>query len=294
MNQDPRDHPTPINEENWPHWLPAIAGVLAAILIGSYIYTFHKLPINDSPAAWGTFGDYMGGLLNPLISLFTLIVAMKVWGLQKTELLETRRAVEEQGKTAEQQRREQRFFDFLTIYRSTVDSIEFEMTSKSGDAVAFKGKRALKHLTSKHVQNPFGWFAGFFEIQHSNSGWFEPEWQRVISEWDSRSPVLDHYFRMIFTLLREAKPILLEDRYRYIKMLRAQLSRDEVNLIALNLLFDEEGKKMRDLVCQYGLLKHMPQSALRSIAERELAPYSFGCKWATGRLAALKEDSHAA
>lgn len=128
MNQVTEKSADPAKDASWLNRLPAIAGLFAAIFIGSYIFTFRTLPTNENPSAWGTFGDYMGGLLNPLISLFTLMVAMKVWKLQKTELLETRKAVEEQGKTAEQQRQEQRFFDLLNVYYRTVDSVSFNLT----------------------------------------------------------------------------------------------------------------------------------------------------------------------
>jgi hypothetical protein len=73
---------------------------------------------------------------------------------------------------------------------------------------------------------------------------------------------------------------LRDDHWRYMKLLRAQFSRDEINLLAMNLLFDEEGKKMRSLVARYGMLKHMPANALRKLAERELATSSFGRSWA--------------
>lgn len=163
----PTRSPDAVTDPSWLNWLPRIAGTLALLFVVGYALTFRGLPANSNPAAWGAFGDYMGGLLNPLISLFTLIVAMKVWGLQKTELLETRKAVEEQGKTAEQQRREQRFFDFLNIYRSTVDSIEFEV-STTGSVIAFKGKRAFKHLTSRHRHNPLIWLSQIFENLNEN------------------------------------------------------------------------------------------------------------------------------
>jgi hypothetical protein len=154
MKQMPENPSDSLGESSWLHRLPVIAGVLALLLIFGYAFTFKALPAGENPAAWGTFGDYIGGLLNPLISLFTLMVAMQVWKLQKTELLETRKAVEEQGKTAEQQRREQRFFDFLNIYRSTVDSIQFEMESKSGSVISLQGKRAFRLLTTDQHGNP--------------------------------------------------------------------------------------------------------------------------------------------
>ncbi len=259
-----------------------------ALLLFVYIFTFHKLPLNENPAAWGSFGDYMGGLLNPIISLFTLVVAVSVWQLQKTELLETRKALEEQGKTAEQQRREQRFFDLLNLYRATVDSIVLEYSRLSGaisTTYSAIGKRAFGLLTSASDANPFPQrIRSFFSAQGDYPHWEDPDPIYVSSLWQKHSPVLDHYFRVVFTLLREAEPLLHDDRFRYIKILRAQLSRDEVCLIAMNLLFDEEGQRMRNLVKEYGLLKHLPQNYLRGIAERDLHPLSFGRTWATDHL----------
>ncbi len=98
--------------------------------------------------------------------------------------------------------------------------------------------------------------------------------------WAYFSPVLDHYFRTVFAILREAKPTLGEEHYRYVKLFRAQLSRDELALLTLNLMYDEEGARMRDLVTEYGLLKHLPQGKARDIAQKELNPLSFGRKWA--------------
>lgn len=264
----------------WLNRLPVAIGVIMALLLFTYAWTFSHFPIDENPAAWGTFGDYMGGLLNPLISLFTLIVAVQVWRLQKTELLETRKAVEEQGKTAEQQRREQRFFDLLNLYKSTVESISIEQTAEDGQVRTFSGKRAFSALTSNRLSTKL---SELFELRGS---WcvapLDPATANDLAKnWARRSSLLDHYFRVIFTLLREAEPLLQNDRFRYIKMLRAQLSRDEINLLTLNLIFDEEGKKMRSLVATYGFLKHLQKSDLRDIAERELLPLSFGRQWTT-------------
>lgn len=283
-------------------WLPWLAGALAIILVVSYAIAFHPLPINERPDAWGQFGDYMGGLLNPLISLFTLIVAVSVWRLQKTELLETRKALEEQGRTAEQQRREQRFFDLLNLYRSTVDSIVIEKNPATGivgrvlgvdtgvPRSSFSGKRAFSLLTSSAGPFPSE-LLDLFAPRNSFNIPSIPPAADILEAWNNNSPMLDHYFRVIFTLLREAEPLLQNDRYRYIKILRAQLSRDEVCLIAMNLLYDEEGKRMRELVSEYGFLKHLPSNYLRQLAERELHPRSFGQKWATDHLLAPSQTA---
>ena len=123
MKQTPENRSDSLGQVTWLHPLPVIAGVLALLLIIGYALTFKALPAGENPAAWGTFGDYMGGLLNPLISLFTLMVAMQVWKLQKTELLETRKAIEEQGKTAELQLQSSERARYEATYVSCRDDI---------------------------------------------------------------------------------------------------------------------------------------------------------------------------
>lgn len=87
-------------------------GVLIAYVLAMI---FFKNGISQDPADWGALGDYFGGLMNPIISFATLMVAFAVWKQQKEELRQTKEALEDQAKTASQQRREQRFFDLLNI-----------------------------------------------------------------------------------------------------------------------------------------------------------------------------------
>jgi hypothetical protein len=70
-----------------------------------------------------------------------------------------------------------------------------------------------------------------------------------------------------------------EDRYRYMKFFRAQLSPTELNLLGLNLWVSESGKEMRRVANEYGLLKHMQDGPLRNRLVHELAdewPNLFG------------------
>ena len=50
---------------------------------------------SESTAAWGTFGDYFGGLLNPIIAFTALYWLTRSVRLQKEELNETRAALED-------------------------------------------------------------------------------------------------------------------------------------------------------------------------------------------------------
>ncbi|WAG12386.1 hypothetical protein NRZ32_04405 [Aeromonas dhakensis] len=70
-----------------PHVLISLVILLT---VGAYILNFHNLPISQETGNWGTFGDYIGGILNPLISFTALLYLIKAYRSQKQELEETK------------------------------------------------------------------------------------------------------------------------------------------------------------------------------------------------------------
>ncbi|MBA4256404.1 MAG: hypothetical protein C0445_11070 [Polaromonas sp.] len=279
--------------KNWA--LLLVPAVCAAAAIVTYAVTFRDLPATENPQAWGTFGDFLGGLLNPLVSTLTLFVAISVWRLQRGELELTRKeleqtklAMEEQAKTAEQQRQEQRFFDLLNVYQRTVDSIS-HLTEKTHrdtiETVTTNGKSALAAYLSDYNDGGYG---GRKWTEYAEDG--RASWWRVhriekitmksqhecVSYWTKDATRFDHYFRVVFRILSEAEGLLGDQHIRYIKLFRAQLSRSELIILAYNLWLDDEGKEMIPLADKYGLLKHLPKGHLRTTLEQELPPRVFG------------------
>ena len=74
---------------------------------------------------------------------------------------------------------------------------------------------------------------------------------------------LTPYLRLIYRVLADAETLLGNQNYRYIKLLRAQLSSGELTVIGLAIWLDDDWAKLRQLVCKYGLLKHLPHQGLR-------------------------------
>lgn len=262
-------------------WLLLVPATFALGAVTTYAIVFRAMPATENPAAWGTFGDFIGGLMNPLVSVLTLFVAISVWRLQKAELeltrsemAQTKEAMEDQAKTAEQQRREQRFFDLLNIYNTTVSSIAAGVRDSQSGLTVLSGKEAVGRLVLDR---------GFRGLTTSprNSSTYLParELHKVPKAVQELGLSLDHYFRVVFTVLREAKEFLGDEHVRYVKLFRAQLCRGELEALALNLIFDPEGKKLRPLIEQYGILKHLQDSQLRRLAEEELNPGAFGRNW---------------
>lgn len=46
--------------------------MIILIVVGSYFLNFREYSISKDTQAWGTFGDFFGGLLNPVISILSL------------------------------------------------------------------------------------------------------------------------------------------------------------------------------------------------------------------------------
>ncbi len=53
-------------------WISSIISLF--ITIGAYFLKFYNSSFSNDPANWGQFGDYIGGILNPIISLLNLII----------------------------------------------------------------------------------------------------------------------------------------------------------------------------------------------------------------------------
>lgn len=61
----------------------------ALTILGFFFANFHGGLSSDN-GVWGTFGDYVGGILNPLIAAFAFYLIARTYELQKNELEATR------------------------------------------------------------------------------------------------------------------------------------------------------------------------------------------------------------
>ncbi|MFA5920610.1 MAG: hypothetical protein WC856_04895 [Methylococcaceae bacterium] len=73
------------------------------VIVGFYFFNFNSQILKNedwwnvfqnlskNTGNWGTFGDYVGGILNPVIAAFAFYLIRETYKLQKTELKETRK-----------------------------------------------------------------------------------------------------------------------------------------------------------------------------------------------------------
>lgn len=123
MNQVAEKSIDSATDASWLNKLPIFAGVLALLPVVVYAFTFRKLPAGENPAAWGTFGDFVGGLLNPLFGFLTLLVALRVLQFQRLEFKKTLEALEQSVVVATRQLRSSERAQYEATYVSCRDDI---------------------------------------------------------------------------------------------------------------------------------------------------------------------------
>lgn len=113
-------------ESKFRYWAVLIAIIAALLFIAVYgLFTYwfgFKLPYDSQ--SWGHFGDYSGGVLNPIFGLLTLWAVLTALHIQSEELFETREALKKQSDRAEVQSFEVGLFSQIDIHHSNLQSIQ--------------------------------------------------------------------------------------------------------------------------------------------------------------------------
>ncbi len=247
----------------------AIFGVVIAMVLG-YLGVSHLF---EAPKGAGTFGD-MFGMLNALFSglafsglIIAILFQSQELDLQKDELKLTRKELEGQREvmtlqyaTLERQQFEATFFQMLRLF----DQIVLSMDTGKGDAqktgrdcfpgLVLQVGRKLQSYNKEHGQN------------------YKDSLQRSYGEFYFRqSNEIGHYFRTLYNIIRYVHESNVSDKHIYTRIVRAQLSSSELELLLLNCSC-QMGRKFKPLVEEYALLKHislggkgLPQGAAEEI-----------------------------
>jgi len=123
--------------------------VAAFIAVFVYVVNFGT-SLSSMKAEWGVFGDYLGGVLNPLVGIVTVLLVLINVRLQRLELKNSIRemrnsnnALMEQNAALEIQGFQNTFFSWLNSYNNIVGN--FEVTGSLGGP-PYRGHAALSYI----------------------------------------------------------------------------------------------------------------------------------------------------
>jgi len=236
-------------------------------LIGLYVYRFRG-GLSPRPEDWGLFGDYLGGVLNPILAFASFMVVL-------VSLYENRIQAADERRTRGVETTMYAFMQLLGRLQDVVCDLRYERTRVTpvGLAVAaasvdeVRGREAFRYFFQDYLKTPYA--HGRVEREAPDVGRYVESMKRLEVDWGYELGV---YFRLIdhvFTFVDTAD-VPHEERARLANFARTQLSSYELSLLLYHGLWGEGRATFKPLAEKYGLLKHLhPEHVLDA---RDLAP----------------------
>lgn len=119
-------------EFNWTHfrWFVGITLVIIVVIFASYYFNFNTgLGFSDKQDVWGSFGDFIGGSLNPILSflafialLYTIVLQSRELKLTREELEGSKDALNNHNESLRLQNFENTFFKLLEIHLGAISN----------------------------------------------------------------------------------------------------------------------------------------------------------------------------
>jgi hypothetical protein len=203
----------------------------------------------------GTFGDFLGGVLNPVLTFLSFMALLFTIILQQREIHAGKKTAED----LQEERREDRlvsqrmqfentFFQMVAIHNTIVNSIDVDRgPSKS----QLRGRECFKYFRDQMLAS-----------YNSNSS--SDELQKSLSAhsdlWKTHQNDLAHYYRYLYNIIRFINESDVH-KIRYIRILRAQLSDFELLVLFYNGLFPL-AVKFKAYVEFFTLFDNLPKDLL--------------------------------
>lgn len=249
--------------------------ILISFLFFMYFSTFKYISLDT--AVWGAFGDYIGGLLNPIFAFlsFTALIITLLYQHKQLEqnreiLQETIKAIE-QNEKALSQNQEALEFNRIELENSNKQlelsakaQVEIEKTQKiqQFDMLFTTLLSELNFMNTNFIEK--GQIIEFYKIFESND---RLEYKQV----DLRKKYqLTRYFIILYQALKQINDTNFlkdEEKKKYSNIVRASLENSLLQLLMLNCNCDgykDDFKEFYFLLERFSFLEHMDFQDLTS------------------------------
>lgn len=222
--------------------------------------------VNSSP---NEIGDTLAGLAGALAFLWiivTVLLQAQELKAQRNELMHTRLEFKEMNSLASRQSFDNLFFSILKTYNDIIASVDLTGKKKN---VTYTGRDCFG-IFFKRVKNKYDGLKPTTDL--SEKDLVGLTYQKFYLNHESE---LGHYFRFLyrsFLIISEHS----EGRDKHAKMLRSQLSDNELLLLFYNIL-GPHGQNFKTLAVKYQLFDNLPLHRLLDPSHVDLLPLaSFG------------------
>lgn len=238
---------------------------IAIIAIGC-VFIINLFSLGRS--TFGEWGDFFGGVLNPILTFLTFMGLLITIVIQQTELRESRielrrsaDALLEQSQSLKRQNFESTFFQMLSVHTGIVEAIDLA----NDKGVITRGRDCFSVFYARLGK---GYQQSRRELGHE-----VPDIEALCGSyrnfWKEHQVELGHYFRYLYNVIRFIKESNFVDG-PYLRLVRAQLSDQELLLLFYNCVASEHGDRFKQLVEEFSILDNMPRGLLLNRKHLEL------------------------
>jgi len=249
-----------------------LVGAIICVIMTIYSYIeYFPGPITSDHNKWGTFGDFIGGTLNPILSflafialLITIILQTQELSLSTKELASSAKALRDQSSSLKIQNFESTLFRMVGLHNDIVK--DMDLRKIDGNDIIEQGRDCFR-IIYKRFRNTVK--------ENRRKRKYSDESALINSAYDEffkkYQAEIGHYYRNLYNLIKFVKESEIENKKRYTNIVRAQLSSYELSVLFYNCIHDVGRKKFKPLIEEFELLENMDFEIL--INPREHIPF---------------------
>lgn len=282
----------------------AAVAVLSFFALLAYFMKFGP-ELSDKQGTWGEFGDFFGGLINPVVGLVTVFLVLVSISIQRRELQlslkelkASNQAMGVQNKTMALQSFEQTFFAWLASYRELVSSVTAldtreEDAGKPAHSVTgrdamlvvwqlFMSPHALLNQLRGRLTMPE--YGHFIDHRQINAQSMAVVHQVIIERWNAAYKAHEHHldsllrtlFRLIMWIDEQDENLIdRTKKWQYVAIIRSQISRVEAVYLFYN-GYTKRGANFNYYINRYALFDNLDDNndrGIKFLMEAEGCPY---------------------
>ncbi|WP_336931187.1 putative phage abortive infection protein [Acinetobacter tandoii] len=240
-----------------------VGGIITIVLI-LYFSNFHN-SVSIENGDWGTFGDFVGGILNPIIAAFALYWLITSVNLQIQELKKTNEALERTVETAKKQQDqvsiqnfENLFFQLIKAKNEALENIQH--TEKKSD----KNENLISGNSTKSVDAIKNHI-----IEFKNSP--KNDWNKYYEE--NMIDYTSSYFGICYHLIdiiennecfdysserKIHKELLKKKQKLYFDIFKSTLTKHELEAFFFNFINAHSNKPLKRIIEKYQFFNNLP------------------------------------
>lgn len=244
--------------------MSVIVSISLILLVITYAFAYDldqykHYSSTDQMATLGQFGDFLGGTLNPLLALLTVIGLAYTIHLQRKQLHEAQQQYEMNLQQTNKQQFEQFLFNLIELHSRITDnlSISNDVLMNLYNRAFCNDSKRIFEINNHEARNVFN--AIFICVIDTPSHDCNVQIKRYERLQQRHNEVLGHYFRNLYHILKTISESDIQDKKKYSNILRSQLSTYELAILLVNCLDGVvDNGEFKKLIIEFEFLEHLP------------------------------------